>query len=138
MRVAVYRNLNKDMYSVQCREGKLYGKVIAHCDAIDLIDPQFIVRETGRQKVIETRKKNVHAFVVGQLAAASNWQPQYDIGGWPAKMDHDDTMFADFVSYNPYVYKTFVYSGLHGPEPVRSARTAMLDKSGVYAWGVNE
>lgn len=64
--VKVYRNLNKARgdvwYSVV--QG---GRVIAHTQEIALIDCRFRVRESGRQRVLTTGTKNVHAFVEGYL-----------------------------------------------------------------------
>lgn len=61
-KVRVYFNLHKHCYSVQDTKT---GRVIAHVESINLIDAKFVVRESGRQKVLREKRKNVHAFVVG-------------------------------------------------------------------------
>lgn len=65
LRVAVYWNLHKDCWSVQSRSGENYGKIIMHSPSLVLSNAEFVVRQAGRNKVLQERKKNVHAFVVG-------------------------------------------------------------------------
>ncbi len=43
--------------------------VVGHSQNLTLRDARFIVRESGRQRVLKTGKKNVHAFVVGTPAS---------------------------------------------------------------------
>jgi len=66
-RVAVYYNLHQECWSIQSREtgSDDYGKVIAHEKEVLLADATYVVRQTGRKKVIAEQRKNVHAFVVG-------------------------------------------------------------------------
>ena len=61
-KVKVYRNLHKNCYSIQ-----LDGRVVAHADEVFIRDPVFRVQPTGRKRVLREKKKNVHAFVVGDL-----------------------------------------------------------------------
>lgn len=135
MKCAVYKNLHNGKYSIQAREGKLYGKVIAHADRVHLSDVQFVVRENGRQKVIQERKKNVHAFVVGKLNGLGGASYRHDVqfGG----VGFPSTMFAERVEYNPYVYDSFVYAGVEGMVPVDKASNVFMNvDDGVYAWEV--
>lgn len=60
--VMVYRNLQKDCWSI-----KQNGLVVAYSDELTLKEVTFKVSETGRQKVIKTKHKNVHAFVCGTI-----------------------------------------------------------------------
>lgn len=134
-KVAVYKNLHNGKYSIQCREGKLYGKVIAHADRVHLRDVDFVVRENGRQKVIREKKKNVHAFVVGKLNGLGGVSYRHDVKfddiGFPS------TMFADRVQYNPYVYDSFVYLGIKGMMVANKADNVFMNvDDGVYAWEV--
>lgn len=55
----IYRNLHKNCFSVRYK-----GKVIEHLDELYAYDVTFKVNEAGRQKVLATKTKNVHAFVV--------------------------------------------------------------------------
>ena len=65
MRVEVYFNLHKRVFSVRsCKT----GRVIHHAKDVHIVNPKFVVRESGRQRVLRERKKNVHAFAVGYIA----------------------------------------------------------------------
>jgi hypothetical protein len=82
--VKVYWNLHRDCYSVQQD-----GLVVAHADQVELRAVTFKVSESGRQRVLKERKKNVHAFVVGFIddALARYWDVK--------------------IVYNPYKYDSF-------------------------------
>ncbi len=102
-KIKVYRNLHNGKMSIQ--QG---GLVVGHCDEILLNRAEFVVNESGRQRVIKEKRKNVHAFVVGYLfggcigLAAASDDPLYSAfkitspitGGVP-------------VSYNPYKMGAF-------------------------------
>jgi hypothetical protein len=66
MRVFVYRNLRKKCFSIKALEGPNKGRVIARRHFVDLTDVTFKVSEAGRQRVLRTGQKNVHAGLVGQ------------------------------------------------------------------------
>jgi len=91
IKVAVYFNLHKNLFSVQSRNKKNYGKVLFHCYNIDLSDVKFVVRESGRNKVLKEKKKNVHAFCYGTINLECNS---------PVKK---------LISYNPYKSSHFYY-----------------------------
>jgi hypothetical protein len=78
MKVFVYFNLHKRVFSVKALEGKDKGRVIGHRTMLAIDSPVFKVSEAGRQRVVRERRKNVHAGVVGS------------------------------VLYNPYVFSSFV------------------------------
>lgn len=86
-KVRVYWNLHKKCFSVM--QG---GKVVAHTAELTLHTANYVVRQSGRLRVIMEGKKNVHAFVEGYIES-SYW----DLPMGP---------FAR-ISYNPYVGKTF-------------------------------
>lgn len=72
-RIWVYRNLREQRtsgtvtYSVmQC------GRVVARATDLWLNSAEFRVRQGGRRRVLETGRKNVHAFVVGFLCDPDN------------------------------------------------------------------
>lgn len=85
-KVRVYFNLHKHCYSVQ---DSSTNKVIAHVDSINIVDAKFVVRDSGRQKVLREQRKNVHAFVVGY------WKKS------PCKK------LKNKVRYNPYIRGDF-------------------------------
>lgn len=55
----IYRNLHTKTFSVRYK-----GKVIAHPRIFTAYGVTFKVNQIGRQKVLNERRKNVHAFVV--------------------------------------------------------------------------
>ena len=115
MRVFVYFNLHKLLWSVRALEGPNKGRVIEHAREVFLTDCQFKVSEAGRQRVIRERQKNVHAGVVGQLGGAR-----------PASAPQGER-----VTYNPYKLATFVRAGT--VEPVHRAAAVWLHDRAAYA-----
>jgi hypothetical protein len=80
--VQIYRNLHKKCLSVRQN-----GIVKCHTQSIILKFCQFRVSEKGRQKVLATKRKNVHAWVLGWLYLNPNSENKDS--GTP-------------VTYNPY------------------------------------
>ena len=105
MRVEVYFNLHKHLFSVRSARS---GRVILHTDRVHIRNPEFVVRQGGRQRVLREGKKNVHAFVRGEATYFSKY----------------DCPTLDNVGYNPYVYDSFVK--LIDETPVRKAKRAYL------------
>lgn len=116
MRVEVYWNLHKRLFSVRALEGENKGRVIEHSYGVRLIDAKFVSQPAGRERVRREGKKNVHAFVRGRLEwyAGADWWVGCVMGG-------DCT----FVTYNPYKYDTFVEVGTE--EPVHEADMVLMD-----------
>lgn len=94
MKVFVYYNLHRKVWSVKALEGPQKGRVVAHRDMVMLRDPQGKVSQAGRKRVLEEQRKNVHAGIVG------TWLPD----GWPRL-----SVCWDEITYNPYKYDSFVY-----------------------------
>lgn len=61
--VRVYRNLRHNCWSVQHR-----GLVVAHAKTVKLRNVRFTVSQAGYERFVRENKKNVHAFVTGELA----------------------------------------------------------------------
>ena len=113
IRVDVYYNLHKKTFSIRCK-----GRVIAHRDRVTIKNPEYIVGEKGRQRVLNERSKNVHAFVRGTLmdnASLEHWIDSFDMMNIAFK-----------VKYNPYVHDTFV-TAFDG-EPIHKSEWAVLSK----------
>lgn len=102
-KVDVYVNLNKTkqlpeserhipVYSVRDCET---NKVVFHCRQLALADCTFVVKEAGRQRVIKTNQKNVHAWCSGTLTAFSD-STSADISGYTT------------AYYNPYKTPSFI------------------------------
>jgi hypothetical protein len=102
MRVFVYWNLHKGMWSVKAMEGAHKGKVIARVGELALSNATFKVSRAGRERVLREQCKNVHAGVVGDLT------------------DSRDVHGTVRVTYNPYKYSTFVKADAPD-EPIRDA-----------------
>ncbi len=118
MKVFVYFNLHKKLFSIKSMEGENKGKVIGHADCIILDDVTFKVSEAGRQRVLRERKKNVHAGVIGYLN-------EQGIRLIIATRD-----LATKVTYNPYKYQSFVDA--ETLEPVLTANHALLVNKRIY------
>lgn len=76
--VRVYRNLHARCWSVQTqvREGRRHlWKVAGHADALLLDRATFKVYERGRQRVLLTGVKNVHAYVLATLVCVDPFDP---------------------------------------------------------------
>ena len=98
MKVKVYFNLHKKLFSVVALEGDNKGKVIEHTDRIDLAQPIFRVQKAGRERVLKEKKKNVHAYVSGYRCKLKSDEELEKIGSF------------EWVSatYDPYLYDSFV------------------------------
>jgi hypothetical protein len=102
-RVRVYRNLRNQLLSVQSNIGGSW-LVVGHVESLLLYDAEFKVSEAGRKRVIEQKRKNVHAFVYGELADIDT-----------------DVVLPTKAFYNPYKYKTFVTESLGRVDAVNCA-----------------
>lgn len=88
MKVRVYRNLQKDCWSV------LYqNRVIYHAKTIELKNVSFKVRQGGYERYLREKRKNVHAFVCGEVVSVDG--ESYLTSGWRE------------VTYNPRVSNLF-------------------------------
>jgi hypothetical protein len=109
MRVEVYRNLRKDCWSVRDMST---GKVVAHCKSVGIRHANLVVQKAGRQKVLETKQKNVHAFVRGYLilypvrASIINKEFTYD--------PYENETFIDVKSGTPLRHAGYVYLNARG------------------------
>ena len=74
-------------------------------------DCEFRVQDAGRKKVLAEKRKNVHAGVVGYLTNT---------------VENATTE----VTYNPYLYSTFVER--YTKEPVTTAVTAIVENKRVF------
>lgn len=115
MRVFVYFNLHKKVFSIKALEGEHKGRVIAHRGSLTLRDVTFKVSQAGRQRVLREQRKNVHAGVVG------NWMGCYE----PAIAANTTA-----VTYNPYKYESFVTKA--DDRPVYAAATAHLTDKKIF------
>jgi len=113
MKVEVYFNLHKNIFSIRSREKENYGIVIGHSESVVLDAPKFVVRQAGREKVLKEKQKNVHAFVRGRLLDS---------------LPLINLVERIKVTYNPYKFKSFVNKETE--EVVNEATCAVLKLNG--------
>jgi hypothetical protein len=117
MRVFVYFNVRRKDFSIQALEGPDKGLVFDHAGTVEILDAEFRVSEAGRQRVLATGQKNVHAGVRGTLGTSPSTPP------------HEGAVR---VTYNPKRDTGFVQADDRSPCPSR-ARRVVLSPSGCYA-----
>lgn len=93
--VRVYRNLRNNLMSVQAKAPNGSWLVVGHVNSCLLYDATFKVSEAGRQRVLQQKRKNVHAFICGELADIDT-----------------DVVLPTKAFYNPYKFETFVTENL--------------------------
>lgn len=113
----IYRNLTKNCWSVQHRTPKGW-RVQAHQRALIAKDVDFVVYDSGRQRVLSTGHKNVHAYLVTSTLLtpdeAAAHQPVLD--PWVP------------FTYDPRVHTTFVIKDTN--KPIQKATAVMLTPDG--------
>jgi hypothetical protein len=90
-RVEIYFNLHKKCLSVRHK-----GLVVAHAAHVEMDNATFAVSQAGRARVLRENRKNVHAFIRGNLVSFT-----------PLGTDVNNGDTAN-VTYNPYKYDSFV------------------------------
>ncbi|WP_209124441.1 hypothetical protein [Alkalihalobacillus sp. BA299] len=113
--VDVYRNLHHGGYSIRCSRSKM---VLARCDSVRITDCEFRVSEPGRQKVLEFKRKSVHAYIKGIYVAADE-----------ALEDHSD--MTRVIYYNPY--ETDLFKDITTNEPIKKMDEVFCYGKVVYA-----
>ena len=95
MKVYVYYNLHRKLWSIKALEGPHKGRVVAHKHHVVLCGVTPKVSQAGRARVLRDKRKNVHAGLVGQWVHS---------GPLP-------TTLTDWteITYNPYKYTSFVH-----------------------------
>lgn len=123
-RVFVYKDLHEGCWSVKDRQT---GHVVAHADKVELSDVELKVSQSGRRRVLEEQRKNVHAGLEGNLEKIS-------LTGYPSRryVHRQSESGPALVTYNPYKYETFVNKA--DETPVRTAERAILDNDGKSVW----
>ena len=142
-RVKVYYNLQRHCLSViDAETGLLY----CHAHRVELHNAKFRVQLAGRNRVIKEKRKNVHAYVVGDC---------HDIGEVSKERYHlvrgkvekyeicqcEGTMWCEecvpesaeqfrHATYNPYKYDTFV-DDVSGESLFKSERVVVRDRTAV-------
>lgn len=115
--VMVYRNLHNKQFVWSVKQGSL---VMAHANRICMKNVNFIVKQSGRNKVLLEKQKNVHAYVVGYICA-------------------DTCQYQNMipVTYNPYHMDSFVKKNLDYSiqEKIMQASLVIMNAEGnVFAY----
>lgn len=118
MRVRVYRNLHTKTLSMQTKTPKGW-RVTGHPESVKLTDVKLVVREAGRQRVLKEKRKNVHAWLEGDL-----------VPDWTRAV-----MVFERLLYNPYKYDAWTTSS---GDSVSHADGAKVHANGeVWAYDVH-
>lgn len=142
MKVFVYcntRNPKNRLLSVKALEGEHKGKVVATVEQIRLCGAEFKVSEAGRQRVLRTRRKSVHAGVVGQVEALWGATIRRELDNRTIKGLAICKPFLPMdgvpVRYNPYETATFVRAD--NGAPIKRAARVQLEVCTMLAEGVS-
>ena len=107
----IYFNLHKRCYSVQAWDQDKRGwRLFKHSHALLVKGAKMLVNETGRQRVIREKRKNVHAFIYPTHIE------DYKKGATPR--------FKKVCTYNPY--KAGYFRDKESEQPVHSLDEAVL------------
>ena len=144
-RVKVYFNLNLDCLSViDAETGLLY----CHAHRVEIHNAKFRVQPAGRARVLREKRKNVHAYVVGdchdigdvlkeRCYLRNGRVEKYDIcdcGDKPydycekCAPESGDEFRGGY--YNPYKYETFV-DDIEKTPIFKSSRVILRDKTAI-------
>jgi hypothetical protein len=112
--VFAYRNLNQDTWSLRATDQQEKNRIIGHQRAVLLENASFVVHETGRQQVLKTGQKNVHAGIKGTVAALGE-----------EAIRRFDEANAVSVTYNPFRWASFVEA--KEERPIHQARQVLIN-----------
>ena len=107
MRVETYFNLHKKCLSYRPSGGK-----VRHAHTLLLNNVKFAVQPAGRAKVLREKKKNVHAFVRGEVVFVRHDITEDDGDITVGTMERHGYRP---ITYNPYKYESFVYADTGEP-----------------------
>ncbi len=142
-RVKVYYNLQKECLSViDAETGLLY----CHAHRVELHNAKFRVQLAGRNRVIKEKRKNVHAYIVGDCHDIGEVSKErhrlvrgkvesYDICQcegtmWCEECVPESAEQFRHATYNPYKYDTFV-DDVSGESLFKSERVVIRDRTAV-------
>ncbi len=101
--VRVYRNLQRKTWSIQQD-----GLVVAYAPRVVLTGCKFHVNEAGRERVLRDKRKNVHAYISGELTPVDEWIDYLCFNESRFREDYRPRIVE--VTYNPYMRGDFVTS----------------------------
>lgn len=110
--VEVYRNLNNKCFSIRQN-----GLVIAHADGFTIDNVKTKISETGRQRVLKEKRKNVHATIIGENVKKAD------------NLILNSNSF-DELYYNPYELDSFINKKTG--EPIFSCNRILFHDGSAY------
>ena len=123
--VEVYRNLHYPNRTWSVKSGRT-KRVIARRELVLIKDATLVVRESGRQRVIKEKRKNVHAAVVGTWVRDKETIAQILISAEILKKQNQ----MKHVTYDPYKHPLFIETATLLPVVV--ADWVLLDSEGLW------
>lgn len=126
MQVFVYRNLTKKCWSVKDLKT---GLVVAREKALFLKNCRFKVVESGRQRVIRKKCKNVHAGVVGEISDAHLCSERITYNPYlsPSFMTKTDMQPIDYAEYVEFCEDGQAFAALRSEPPEGHTSQGWLD-----------
>lgn len=120
--VKVYRNLKhgkkaRPLYSILRN-----GRVVARQHRVLLVNCKFVINQTARRRVIQSNRKNVHAFVVGEWVRLPDSAFGTD--------EKDPRTLGLKIVYNPYKMSSFQ---TEAGNDVKGAMGVLLNENGITA-----
>ena len=112
--VRVFKNWKLGCYNIMQS-----GKLLASARQVRLSGVEFLVRESGRNRMLERGRRNVHAYAVGRLVDFVH----------PDDTRNLDQIAGRGVFYDPYRFSSFVDNETR--DPINEAEFAQFDESGV-------
>ena len=112
--VRVFKNWQLGCYNIMQS-----GRLLMSAKQVRLSGVEFLVRESGRKRMLERGRRNVHAYAVGKLVDYVH----------PEDSRILDKITGRGVFYNPYRFASFVDDETQAP--VTEAEFAQFDESGV-------
>ena len=113
--VRVIRNWKRDCYTIL-----QHGRPKASAKQVCLADVEFLVRESGRNKMLREKRRNVHAYAVGRLIDYTHPDDDRVI----------EKIHGRAVAYYPYRAAAFV--DVETNAPVSAAGVVHFDENGVF------
>lgn len=112
--VRVFKNWKHGCYTIMQD-----GRPKASARQVRLGEVEFRVRESGRQRMLRNRRRNVHAYAIGRLLDFVHPEEARELEG----------MAGRGVFYDPYHFASFVDGETRAP--VTFASAAQFDERGV-------
>ena len=115
----IYRNLHKKCWSIQHYVSGKGWRLFEHLDSLEAINCTTKVYEAGRQRVLATKKKNIHAYILCESYTPHGCCVMIEAGV--------------FASYNPYKYSYFYDVKLEVKAPEKFGKATLLPYGEVIA-----